>query len=181
MAAMNRAGLLLRRWRRAERGSITIEFLLWLPLLAFWLVVSVAFFDAYKSRNDAAKAAHTLSDIMSRQVEMSNAFADELFALEDKLLPRVATGKRLRVSSIRYAAETYQVQWSRAVGGGQPMADADIPLEFLPEMADLDTVVLTELYVPYQPFTDWAGIGARAWTFVIVTRPRFVSAIGYID
>lgn len=178
---MNGIGRVLGRWQRAERGSITIEFMLWLPLLAFWLVASVAFFDAYKSRSDAAKAAHTLSDIMSRQVEMSNAFADELFALEDKLLPRVSAGKRLRISSIQFAAEAYRVQWSRALGGGQPLADAEIPLALLPVMADLDTVVLTELYVPYQPVADWAGIPARAWVFAIVARPRFVSAIGKID
>ena len=178
---MNRICSILRDWQRDEHGSITIEFLLWLPLLAFWLVVSVAFFDAYKSRDDTAKAAHTLSDIMSRQVEVSNAFFDELYELQGELLPRTPEGKWLRVTSIQYVGGEHQVQWSRAVGGGEPIAAEDIPQEIIPEMAEFDSVILTELYVPYQPFTDWARIDVHTWSFVLFTRPRFVSAIAKVD
>lgn len=180
---MNRISIILRGWQRDEYGSITIEFLLWLPLLAFWLVVSAAFFDAYKSRSDAMKAAQTLTDILSRQVEVDNAFIDELYALQDKLLPRAPAGTRLRVTSVQYvdADEEYQVQWSRVIGGGQPLDTATISQEFFPQMADLDTVILTELDVSYRPFTDWGRIGNRTWSFALVTRPRFVSAIAKTD
>ena len=176
---MNRISIILRGWQRDEYGSITIEFVLWLPVLAFWLVVSTAFFEAYKSRSDAMKAAQTLTDIMSRQVEVDNAFIDELYALQDQLLPRAPAGTRLRVTSVQYvgADDEYQVQWSQAAGGGQPLVTATISQEIFPQMADLDTVILTELDVPYQPFTDWGGIGNRTWSFALVTRPRFVSAI----
>ncbi|HUS54389.1 MAG TPA: hypothetical protein VMY41_10345 [Thermohalobaculum sp.] len=175
--------IMLINWRRDERGTLTIEFLLWLPILAFWLVVSAAFFDAYKSRNDAAKAAHTLSDITSRQVVVTDAFLEELFTLQDKLLPRAPEGKLLRVTSIRYSAEDeeYQVLWSEALGGGQPLTDEDIPLSIMPAMADLDSIILTELSVPYQPFTKWARITANTWSFSLISRPRFVSAIAMID
>ena len=173
---MNR---ILRDWRRDERGTITIEFVIWVPVLAFWLVVSAAFFDAYKSRSDAMKATQTLTDIMSRQVEVTNAFIDELYALQDQLLSRAPAGTRLRVSSIQYSGvdNEYQVLWSRTAGGGQPLVTPALSQEFFPQMADLDTVILTELDVPYQPFTDWGGIGNRTWSFALVTRPRFVSAI----
>jgi len=173
----------LHAWKHDERGTITIEFLLWLPVLAFWFVGSAAFFDAYKSRNDAAKAAHTLSDIASRQIEISDAFLDELYLLENNLLPRAPAGKRLRVSSIQYTAvdDTYQVLWSQPLGGGVVMASADIPLTILPVMADLDTVILTELSTPYQPFTNWAKIEVTEWSFTLVSRPRFVSSIAKIN
>ena len=39
-------GSIFRDWQRDERGTMTIEFLLWMPVLASWLVVSTAFFDA---------------------------------------------------------------------------------------------------------------------------------------
>lgn len=171
-------------WRRDERGTITIEFLLWMPVLAFWLVASATFFDAYKSRSDAAKAAHTLADILSRQVEVSNAFLGDLFTLETNLLPRLPASAQVRVSSVQYAAatDTYQVLWSEPLGGnGEAMVDATIPLGILPDMADLDTVVLTELSAPYQPFSNWARIEVTAWSFTLVSRPRFVSAIAKID
>ena len=179
----------LAEFRRDERASITIEFIIWVPLLAFWLVVGVAFFDAFKSRSDSAKAAETLADIISRQVEIDNAFIAELYALQQVLLPRTPTGARLRVTSIRFLEndeldegdDEHRVEWSVPIGGDAPMENVQIPLSILPEMADRDTIVLTELYVPFQPFTSWGGIGFHTWTNVLVARPRFVSAIAKVD
>lgn len=169
----------LGRLLRDEGGTLTIEFLLWLPVLAFWLVASVAFFQAYKSRNEALNTAHALSDIMSRQVEVTDGFLDQLYALQARLLPRAPEGTQLRVSSIQYVRDDdqYRVLWSRALGGGDPLPEAEVTGPMLPLMADRDTVLLTELEVPFQPFTGWAGIGSRIWTFHLVSRPRFVSAV----
>lgn len=173
---------LLHRWLRDERGTLTMEFLLWMPLLAFWLVVSVAFFQAYTARNDASNTAHALSDIVSRQVEVGEEFFADLYALQAQLLPRAPAGTRLRVSSIGYTEEddTYRVLWSRAVGGGEALPEAVVDAAFLPAMADRDTVLLTELDVPFLPFTDWAGIGDRTWSFDLVARPRFVPAVALL-
>lgn len=172
-----------RGFLRDEQGTVTIEFLLWMPLLAFWMMGSVAFFDAYKTRNDVSKAAHALSDILSRQVEVSDGFFDELYSLQAKLLPRVVQGNELRVTSIQYQAldDTYHVIWSKAFGGDQPMTAEFIPIHLLPEMADLDTVILTEVAAPYRPVSNWTLIDSNEWSFVLVSRPRFVSAIAKID
>ncbi|HUS53298.1 MAG TPA: hypothetical protein VMY41_04735 [Thermohalobaculum sp.] len=177
------AGNLFHDCRRDERGTITIEFVLWTPVLALWLVASAAFFDAYKSRNDASKAAQTLADIASRQIEVSDTFLNELYALQDNLLPRAPEGTLVRVSSVQYVAavDEYQVLWSAPLGGGEAMAQENIPLGILPAMADFDTVILTELVVPYRPFTNWAKIEMTEWSFALVSRPRFVSAIAKID
>jgi hypothetical protein len=178
---------MLRRLQRDETGTITIEFLLWVPLLCFWFVVSVAFFDAYKSRSEAEKAAQTVSDIMSRQVEVTDAFVGELYSLQGNLLPRARAGSRLRVSSLQYSIDeegngAYRVIWSVPRGGGLPLADENIPIALLPEaMADLETVVLTELSVPYQPFTSWARIDITSWTYSLISRPRFVSAVAMLN
>jgi len=173
----------LARLLRDEGGTLTIEFLLWLPLLCFWLVASVAFFQAYKSRNDALNTAHALSDIMSRKVEVTEGFFDELYALQARLLPQAPRGTHLRVSSIQYVGDDdqYRVLWSRAVGGGEPLPQQEITGPMLPVMADRDTVLLTELDVPFHPFTGWAGIGSQTWTFHLVSRPRFVAAVPLID
>jgi len=173
----------LRCWLADERGTLTMEFLLWLPLLAFWLVASVAFFQAYKSRNDASNTAHALSDIVSRQVEITDAFFPQLYALQARLLPRAPAGTRLRISSIEYQAkdESYHVLWSRAEGGGEPLPATVVEASMLPAMADRDTVLLTELEVPFFPFTDWAGIGSRTWSFALVARPRFASKVALLD
>ena len=136
-----------------------------------------------KARADAAKAAHALTDIISRQVEVDNAYITELHTIGEKLLPRVTSGEQLRLTSIQYDAvnDEHRVLWSEARGGGLPLQDEDIPLTLVPEMAHLDTVILTEVSVPYQPFTTWAGIDVTDWDFALVTRPRFSPSIAKLD
>lgn len=169
-----------RRFLGDEGGSVTIEFVLWVPVLLVWFVVSAVFFDAYISRNRAANVAYTMTDILSRQTEVDDAFIVELFNLQEVLLPDAPPGRRFRVSSIRYEAadDRYVVLWSRAYGGPDPLPEGQpVTSDVLPTMADLDTVILMELEVPYRPFSNWAGIGERFWTFRLVTRPRFVSQV----
>jgi Flp pilus assembly protein TadG len=181
MDIMNRTYCMLQRVRHDERGTITIEFLLWLPVFIFWIVISVSSFDAFRSRDEAAKAAHTLSDIMSRQTEVTDTFFTELSDLQDKLLPRAPASKWLRVTSVMYTGGDYQVQWSRSLGGGIPLTNDDIPLALLPTMADLDTVVITEVHSPYQPIANYTGITVTEWGISLVSRPRFVSEIAMIN
>lgn len=168
-----------RRWLADERGSVTMEFVVWIPFLLFWFVISVVYFDAFKSRNDASKAAHTIADILSRQSEVTDDFVTELAALQANLLPRAPDGAWMRISSIRYNAteDDHEVVWSDPIGSEEELDPENIRTSILPAMADLDTVVLIELFVPYFPFADWAGFDARVWTISIVARPRFVSSI----
>lgn len=166
---------------RDEEGSLTIEFVLWLPYLALWFIASTIFFDAYKSRNEAANAAYTLSDVITRQTEVDDTFLASLYTLQDRLLPAADGVRRLRISSIQMVAGKPQVLWSRAMGGGAALLDEDIPLELLPPMADLDTVILTDFSVPFRPFASWVGVSARTWDFRLVSRPRFASQIAKID
>jgi len=89
----------LRAYLRDERGTITMEYVLWLPILLFWLTISAVFYDAYKSRDDAAKAAYTIADILSRQTELSVTSIEELADLQRTLVPRAASTMFLRLSS----------------------------------------------------------------------------------
>ena len=118
MYILSQIARMAQRVRHDERGTITIEFLLWMPVLIFWIVISVSSYDAFRSRDEASKAAHTLSDFVSRQTEVDTAFFTELSDLQNKLLPRAPASKWIRVTSIMFADGAYQVQWSRAIGGG---------------------------------------------------------------
>lgn len=186
MSIVNNPGSTLRNWLRDEYGSVTIEFMLWLPVLTFWLVISVAFFDAYKSRGDALKTAQTLSDILSRQTEVTDAFIADLYLLQGKLLERAPAGTQMRISSIQYQGGEYQVLWSRALGGGDPIATGtgagnELAQDIFPQMAELDSIILTELDVPFAPFSGWAAMDITQWSFVIISRPRFVTAVAMLD
>lgn len=156
---------------------MTIEFLLWVPLLAFWMIFSVAVFNAYLSRNQTAKAAHTLSDIVSRKTDWNGAAFDELTLLQGKLLSLAQAGSDLRVTSVQRVGDDRVVKWSSATPGLVPLTTETFPTSELPAMAQLDTIVYTEVVVPWAPFTTVPGLTAHTWHFGVASRPRFVASI----
>ncbi len=130
---------LWKTFKSDEEANITVEFVLLFPLLALWFAGSFIFFDAFRTTSQAAKAAYTIGDIVSRQPLIPANYIDELYTLQENLLPRAPSGKWLRVTSIiciippgdidgdgnddsatrtciddNVPAATYEVLWSRA-------------------------------------------------------------------
>lgn len=178
----------IRRYLRDSGGAASIELVIWIPLLTFWMIASVSAFGAFNGRNAAANAAFTLSDVMSRQIEVDEAFLAELQTLHANLLP--GTGDRtLRISSIQYLEGTdpvldpdrWPVLWSRGLGELGPLTEERVPLGLLPQMADTDTVILVETSVPHWFFTDALGARFTVWRHELAVRPRFVAAIAKVD
>lgn len=177
------------RFLRDERGNLTVEFMLWLPVLVFWLILSLVLFDAYKSRNDASKAAYVIADLVSRESVLTEDRLDMLYALQDEMIPRADPDKGLRITNVKCERKDstspcdYQVLWSvkpssvpSTVAGMDPItADEDLPEElFPPAMRDEEEMLLVEMHAPFSPLVDWVGIGANNWVFRIVTRTRYV-------
>ncbi|MEO1551416.1 MAG: TadE/TadG family type IV pilus assembly protein [Pseudomonadota bacterium] len=191
---------LFRTFKDDERGSVTVEFVLLFPLLALWLGASFVFFDAFKTTSQAAKAAYTIADMVSRQPVIPNGYIDDLYALQENLLPRAPTGKWLRVTSIQYVegpdadgdglpdTTDYVVLWSEAKplvtdqqGNTNRMTSPEVPKEILPKMSANDTIVLVENFVPYTtiplPLLSELNFTGLEWRNRIVNRPRFSSKI----
>lgn len=168
---------------RDERGSITVEFILWIPLIAAWLVASIAFFDAYLSRIEASKVAQTISDILSRQEQVTPGFFTQLTALRDGLLVRNEAADAMRISSIiRTTDDDYQVLWSCVSElTTAPMTDEAVPAGIMPEMAPLENVIMTELTVPWTSIFSIAGLTDQVWETRIVVRPRFTPLLQITD
>jgi Flp pilus assembly protein TadG len=161
---------------------MTVEFVIVVPLLMLWFVGSFVWFQAFRNYSQAEKASFAIADIVSRQTEVDNEFIDGLQPLFQRLQPRAGSGNWLRVSSISWDEDDgYAVEWSRNADGGDDLVTGDIPTSILPEMADGDTVILAETYVPYQPMVDWVGIPPLTWSNQVVIRPRYVSAISKTD
>lgn len=183
-----------------ERGNLTMEFVLWLPILMFWFVISAVFYDAYKSRDDAAKASYTIADIVSRETQLTVSRIEELVDLQRALLPRAGRTMFLRLSSISCdrtggctepataAQSDYELNWSilppndgwPGTFPDKPVAmssSSDIPLGSMPLMAEGDTIILIDVSVPFEPFSDWVGVDAREWIFRVPVWPRLVSEI----
>ncbi|MBY8974323.1 hypothetical protein KHP62_00795 [Rhodobacteraceae bacterium NNCM2] len=168
---------LVTLYRRDETGSISTEFVIWIPFFLFWFVFSIVIYDANKNRNDAAKSAYTISDLVSRQREVTDDFLSEIKALQDNLMPRTAGSNVLRVSNIQFVDGDFVVLWSDSLGGGQPLEDEDLDPTVFPTIANNDSVLVTEVDVPYTPLADWVGITAKMWSFDVITRPRFADSL----
>ena len=112
---------LLSRFRRDENGTITMEFAIVAPLLIATIIIGFELFDAFKSNSRSAKATYTIADILSRQVDIDDAYVSELHLVLDALLPWLNEGKTLRISSIVFEEhdpddpddDEYVVSWSR--------------------------------------------------------------------
>lgn len=171
---------LCARFRREERAAVSTEFVLILPLLLWWYVGSFAFYDAFRDYNVTVKASYTLGDILSRQTEIDNDYLDGLESLLEFMT--AGTGAWLRVSSIKYSDDDgYTVEWSYATDDHQVVTDEKIYLwdfdeDYLPTMANGDTVILSETYVPFTPAFN-VGLNSHWLSNIVVTRPRFTSQV----
>lgn len=169
-----------RRFASDDAGSMTMEFVLWLPLIFVLLAGSYVFFDLFRASSKAVKVTYTLGDIVSRQVTVDDAFLNDLLPIMTASMVDGLPGQRIRVSSLEFDAgsATWSVLWSHPVGGGTALTDGAIPVAILPDAADGDTVILTETEVPYAPLGG-ALIDMETVTYAnaVSFRPRFVQAI----
>lgn len=170
---------MIRHFLKDETGAMTVEFVIWVPLLTAWFVISATAYSAFSARHAASTAAFALADVASRQITMDDALIDDLYTLQANLLPNTSENKTLRVSSIRWdaTAERHSVLWSEPRGSLPPLNNGTIPVDRIPAMADGDTVLLIETAVPYVFISDWIGSETAVWRHVLPVRPRYVGTV----
>jgi hypothetical protein len=172
-------------FRAENQGSVSVEFMLILPLLFWWYAASFVFFDAFSANNKALKTSYMVSDILSRQTEIDNDYLDGLEGFLE-FMTGVDSGTWMRVTSVQFStADGYEVDWSYSTGPDEALvtsqlASLNLDEDYLPIMANGESVILAETYVPYNPGYD-VGLLARTYSNVIVTRPRFTSQIANSD
>ncbi len=179
----------LNEFFKDDGGTATIEFVLWFPLLMFWLFGIVVFFDAFKSRGALISANTIVADIISRNSEVTENYIDLLQLLQSSLLPKTSGGG-LRISSILYTVDpdivndpgTYTVQWSGIAGSATiVLEDDDIQVSDLPEMYSSETVLLVESFVPYVPMTRYVGMTITTLRRTIAISPRYDSRVVWVN
>lgn len=175
-----RLGQAVRRLRRSEEGSITVEAICMLPLMIWAFVGMYVFYDAYRAQFVNTKAGYTLGDILSRETDyITPEYMDSLYDLQRFLVDRNEP-IRLRLSVISYDADTnsYSVRWSQNRGGGGVIEDADLPgmLHLIPQMGDGAIAVVVQTSMQYDPIYG-AGIDTMDFDDFVVTRPRFAGQL----
>ena len=171
-----------RNFKEDETASLTVEFVLILPVLVTWFIGSIVFFDAFNSKATAQRTAHTLADIMSRQTDTNNAFIDTLLLVQNRMLPREDVGT-VRVSSLQKDAfGTLTLSWTHSSDSlSTPLILSDIPVGALPDIADSESILIIDTTVPFEPISEWVGFTLTQWENRVAIKPRFVEPLQNTD
>lgn len=185
----------IKAFLRDDSGVIMAEALITLPALIWAFLALVVYWDVFRAVNIGQKAAYAIADALSRQTVITQDFVDGL----DNLLTFLTPGSpvsEMRITSLQMeegttiangfdSNDSYCLLFSRMVGsdgsaGRKPYSQGDLKAlnTSIPDMADLESVVIVETWMDYTPAFD-TGILSFATTLTeqtfvqfIVTRPR---------
>lgn len=176
--------LLTRRpkhFRAGEDGSVSLEAVLITPMLFWTIMAGYTYFEAYRQSASNIKAAHTIGDVISREVRVINdAYIDSMEEMFRLMVVNQADLK-IRVSLVKYHEDTnsHSVEWSANRGGfTEKLTLADVALikDALPPMSDQNTLILVETSNTFVPLFR-VGLGNIELENFIFTRPRFANNI----
>lgn len=167
---------------RDERGSISTETVIVLPLMFFLVTAGLAYWNAFNSNSRTAKVAYVVSDIMSRYESVDSVDMTLVRNVHDKMLPGDVDRRRLRISSICIEDGVHRVLWSYTVSGDDitpwlELTDDDVPLDIMPTMAPQDSIIMVEHEARWSPRFLNVGLTGYTWRNRLVIRPRFVKII----
>lgn len=170
----------LSKFSRNENGSISVEALIMMPLMAWGLVATYTFFDAYRQNALNLKAAYTIGDLVSRETEViTDTYIDSMVTMFG-LMTKSGSVDKIRISVIKYDEDTnkHYVDWSEPRGYDRALQNVDMEEvgKRLPIMPDEERVIVIETsnrYVP--PFH--VGLSITDINNFVFTRPRFTGLI----
>lgn len=161
---------------RDESGATIVEFALLAPVLFFVLLASVTAFDLFRNAQNVEKATFSVGDMLSRYKTISTSNLTEVMGFMRNVAPSSSDGG-LRISSIAKQNGVFVLRWSRSVGSNVPTTP--ISTSLLPDIANGDTVLVTESFVPHEAMFAGFGLSDVTFTSNAVHRPRFVVEIPF--
>jgi hypothetical protein len=192
---MTRFRSTIRRFLQDERGVLLAEALILMPFMIWGFIALVVYWDLFRVMNVSQKAAYSIADLMSRQGVVTQEFIDGQQEVLDFLTPGAA-GSTLRITSLQMnegpnvppnpvfdGNDSYCLIFSRVPGDPiQPVRLTQTTIQDLddkiPNMDDLESVIIVETWVDYEPDFDTGvlnaapGIDDQTFYQFVVTRPR---------
>lgn len=174
----------LRAFRRDQTGSFSIEAVLVLPLMAWVILSAYSHFDGLRQENINIRAAHTLSDMLSRETEpVDSAYLAGMQTTLDFLTGnRHATALRVSVFSYDDEDDSFILTWSEGTNGkaGLDEAGREVLAERLPATANGDTIIAVETWIDYRAPFEW-GLKDTLLHQMVSTRARYVPQLVFRD
>lgn len=176
----------LRHFRRSERGSMSVETVMIVPILLFAYAGLFTFFDAFRTVNLNTRGSYTIADMLSRE---SNTIDDDYIAGLNTVLSILTQSDYdtiLRVTLVhRVAEDDLRVAWSAVDGGTgnyiKPITDATYTEieDHVPIMADGDVNIIVQTWSGFVPMMRWVGVEPQYFEHTVATRPRFDPSLCY--
>lgn len=167
-------------FRKSDEGSVAIETMLMVPIMAWAMLATLTFFDAYRNEAIAYKAGLTIADMISREAD---SIDDDYIDGARELLTFLASDDPepdLRITAFTWNnnQQKYARRWSKERGPRSPLKTSDLAsmTGILPEMAHGERAILVETWTDYTPPWD-VGLSARTMATYNVISPRFVTQI----
>ncbi len=160
---------------RDERGVLTIEAVIMLPVLIFLFVAGFAYFDAYRREAQIDRASYAVSDLLSRREDVLDP--TDLEGLQDlfEALTRSAPNATyMRFSELHRTPAGIAVVWSYATDDQLALTTprAQGLLRRIPTLAAGERVTLVESFSIEEPFFA-VGLRDRIVTTAVPTRQRY--------
>ena len=176
-------GRALRRFARRSDGTLSVEAIMVFPLLAWAYMGMYFFFDAYRQQNINLKAAYTVSDMLSREVDVIGWNDIEGLNRVLDFLTMSAEPTQVRVSVVYWDEDTdrHVLVWSKGTRGKLDLTQTQVEAEYaerIPILADSDTAILVETWAYYEPTVN-IGLPSVTYDNFIVTSPRFAPQLCY--
>lgn len=155
---------LLNRFSRDDRGVMSIDFVIAVPVVMMWLIASVTVFDGFIKYNKTVKAAATIASMFSRLENTDHPEMDNVFALFQELAQTNASSSGMRLTSVKFTSGGREKAWSYGVGNFTDMSDGDPLLDSLPAGADGEYIMFLEITRDFEPMLSWDAIPATTFT-----------------
>jgi len=171
----------LRRFDKDERGNVTIEVMIILPVLLWLFGVGWVYFDVFRQQTVSQKANYAVGDMLSRQTDpLGEDFVANTFELFKVLTNGTDATGGLRITVAEYDADAGQwvEQWSRKQGFGTSASTSDMLADEgrLPTAANGDQLVIVETWDSYDPAFE-VGLDAFEIKTFSFTRPRYAPRV----
>ena len=168
----------LSRFVRETDGNMSLEAVIFLPLVLAIIAATFSFHDAFRYKSLNTKAAFTISDALSRETDpIDDAYLDGMLEVLE-FLTRSEGPYSLRVTLVRYDGETdtYEAAWSQVRGSFNAMstADSEAIRAQLPQLLHNERVIVVETKTEYDTPFPIPGVSTEDMFYNLAfTRPRF--------
>lgn len=168
----------IKSFSRREDGSLSVEAVLILPILAWAIAATLVMWDAFQTLNVTQKATYTIADMISREeVGISEDYLTSLHEIYG-FLSESSADNALRVSVVTMVEDettleqTLELVCSRGIGGIADYEDISQIEDRIPSLVPGDQLIVVESEQEWSPAFA-VGLASYRFREVALARPRF--------